>query len=144
MIIRAYQAGDFPQVEMLWKETGIYTEERQDTAELIVQCNEQGGKFLIMENPETGQVEGTSWMTWDGRRVFLHHFAIRPSLQGKGHGRTLAIRSLDFAREMACPMKLEVHRENTPAVALYKSLGFEVFEDYDVYMLLDPGTGIER
>ena len=53
----------------------------------------------------------------------------------------LAERSLEFAKEMNCPMKLEVHRENTPAVSLYKNLGFEVFEDYDIYMILDPGTG---
>jgi hypothetical protein len=36
-------------------------------------------------------------------------------------------------------MKLEVHSRNKAAIHLYRSLGFEVFEDYDVYMILDPG-----
>ena len=40
-------------------------------------------------------------------------------------------------------MKLEVHQENQPAINLYKSLGFFVFEDYDVFMILDPGTTLE-
>ncbi len=139
MNIREYRPSDFPQVVQLWKETGIYTKERGDTEEIILQCTSSGGKFLVMEDPDTGLITGTSWMTWDGRRVFLHHFAIGPAYQGKGHGRRLALQSLAFAREKDCPMKLEVHRDNTPAVQLYRSLGFEVFEDYDVYMNLDPG-----
>ena len=36
MLIRDYNPGDFPQVEALWKETCIYTEERGDTAKIIL------------------------------------------------------------------------------------------------------------
>jgi ribosomal protein S18 acetylase RimI-like enzyme len=139
MVIRDYRPDDYPQVEELWKETGIYTVERGDTADIIERCNLKGGKFLILEDPSSGSIAGTSWMTWDGRRVFLHHFAIRPAFQGQGHGHLLAVRSLEFAKQKDCPVKLEVHQENTPAVNLYRSLGFKVFEDYDVYMKLDPG-----
>ena len=96
MIIRDYRPSDFTQVEALWKETGIYTLERGDTNEIIQRCNAQGGKFLVMEDAATEQVTGTSWMTSDGRRVYLHHFAISPSLQGKGLGRNLALESLEF------------------------------------------------
>ena len=98
---------------------------------------------MIMEEKSTGLVVGTSWITWDGRRLYLHHFAIRPDLQGKGLGRLLALKSLEFAREKDAPMKLEVHHSNQTAIDLYKSLGFEVFEDYDIYMILDPGTAFE-
>jgi ribosomal protein S18 acetylase RimI-like enzyme len=143
MVIRDYCPADFPRVEMLWKETGIYTMERGDTSEIILRCNLAGGKFLVMEDPATGLLAGTSWMTWDGRRVFLHHFAIHPSLQGKGLGRALALRSLEFAKQKESPMKLEVHRHNSPAVNLYRDLGFRVFEDYDVYMILDPGAALK-
>lgn len=138
MVIRDYRPGDFPQVEELWKQTGIYTVERGDTSEIIMQCTEMGGKFLVMEDPSTGSVAGTSWMSYDGRRIHLHHFAVQPYLQGKGLGRLLAVASLKFASEQNCPMKLEVHSKNLPAVNLYKSLGFTVFEDYDVYMILNP------
>ena len=138
MTIRDYTPNDFPHVEKLWKETGIYTAERGDTSEIILHCNLAGGKFLVMEDPVTGKIEGTYWMTCDGRRLFLHHFAINPTFQGKGHGRALAHSSLDFAREKNFIMKLEVHQQSTPAVNLYRSLGFEVFEDYHIYMNLDP------
>lgn len=138
MLIRDYHPDDFPQIEDLWKKTGIYTEERGDTAEIILRCNQAGGKFLVLEDPASNKVAGTSWMTWDGRRLFLHHFAIDPIFQGKGYGRKLALASLAVARKKKCPMKLEVHSQNIPAVNLYKSLGFTVFEDYQVFMILDP------
>ncbi len=135
MLIRKYKPDDFPQVESLWKKTGIYTPERRDSPESILQCNTRGGRFLIMEEESSNRIIGTSWLTWDGRRVLLHHFAILPSMQGQGYGRILALESLAFAREKKAPMKLEVHRANVPAVQLYTSLGFEVFTDYNVYMI---------
>ena len=143
MVIRDYRPSDFSQVQALWKETGIYTVERGDTDEIILHCNNLGGKFLVMEDDSTGVIAGTSWMTYDGRRVHLHHFSIRPSLQGEGLGRILALESLKYSRELDCPLKLEVHRDNQPAINLYKSLGFFTFEDYDIFMILDPGNPLE-
>ena len=142
MIIRDYQCGDFPQIEALWKETGIFTVERGDTAEIILRCNACGGRFIVIVNTSTEQIVATSWLTWDGRRVLMHHFSVLPSLQGKGYGRKLALESLAFASEKGAPLKLEVHRQNLPAVELYQSLGFEVFEDYDIYMILDPDLAL--
>ena len=142
MNIRDYQCGDFPQIEALWKETDIYTVERGDTAEIILRCNACGGRFLVMENTSTEQIVATSWLTWDGRRVLMHHFAVLPSIQGKGYGRKLAVESLAFASEKGAPLKLEVKRQNLPAVKLYQSLGFDVFEDYDIYMILDPDLAL--
>lgn len=143
MLIRDYRPEDFPLVEALWKETGIYTAERGDTAEMIIRCNQAGGKFLVLEAHGSGAVDGTSWITWDHRRLYMHHFAIKPTLQGKGLGRALALKSLEFAHQKNAPMKLEVHQSNRPAIQLYKSLGFKVFEDYHIFMILDPGTAFE-
>ena len=142
MIIRDYQSGDFPQIEALWKETDVYKSERGDTAEIILRCNACGGRFLVMEDTSTEQIVATSWLTWDGRRILMHHFAVLPSLQGKGYGRKLAVESLAFASEKGAPLKLEVNRQNLPAVKLYQSLGFDVFEDYDIYMILDPDLAL--
>jgi len=144
MIIRDYQDGDFPQIDMLWKKTDIYTPERGDTADIILRCNACGGKFIVMEDISTEQIVATSWLTWDGRRVLMHHFAVLPSLQGKGYGRKLAFESLAFASEKGAPLKLEVHRQNLPAVKLYQSLGFKVFEDYVIYMFRDPGLALKN
>ena len=135
MIIREYRKGDFPEVESLWKETEVFRPERGDTAETILRCNRQGGKFLILEDDENNRITGTSWLTWDGRRVHMQYFTVHPTLQGQGHGRELALASMTFARSKEAPIKLEVHRDNIPAVQLYKSMGFKVLEAYEVYMV---------
>ena len=138
MRIRDYREEDYPEIEELWKLTGIFTFERGDGASRIESCNRAGGKFLVMQEASHGKIIGTSWLSWDGRRIYLHHFAIHPGYQSRGLGRTLALASIEFARTMDCPVKLEVHRDNIKAVNLYKSLGFESFEGYEVQMLRNP------
>ena len=136
MIIRDYRQEDFSQVENLWKETGVFRPERGDTHEIILRCNSQGGKFLILEDEINNRIIGTSWLTWDGRRVLMQYFALLPTLQGLGYGRKLALESLAFSRNKKAPMKLEVHHDNIPAIQLYKNLGFKVLEGYEVYKVL--------
>lgn len=138
MVIRDYQQADYRQVLEVWKAAGIYDPVRGDTESAIRRCIEMGGKFLVLSDPDTDRITGTSWMTYDGRRIHLHHFAIRPELQGKGLGRLLAAESIRFARKKACPVKLEVHRENQRAIRLYESFGFHIFEDYLILMNRHP------
>lgn len=138
MIIRDYRQGDFPQIEKLWKETGVYRPERGDTHETILRCNAMGGRFLVLED-ETIGIIGTSWLTWDGRRVIIQYVAVLPSMQGKGYGRKLALESLKYAMEKGTPVKLEVHRDNGTAVRIYRELGFEILDGYEVYLAY-PGS----
>lgn len=137
MILREYRPEDFPQVEQLWKETGVFRPERGDGPETILRCNELGGRFLILEEETKQRIIGTSWLTWDGRRVHLQYFSVQPSHQGHGYGRRLAEASMAFARSKKAPVKLEVHRNNFQAIQLYKSMGFKILEGYEVYMVQD-------
>ena len=135
MIIRDYRPGDFPQIEALWKETGVYRSERGDSPEVIQQCNAHGGKFLVLEDETNNTIIGTSWLTWDGRRLMIQYFAVLPSQQGLGYGRKLAIESMAYARKKEASIKLEVHHDNIPAIELYRSLGFKILEGYEVYLV---------
>ena len=105
MILRDYQPEDFPQVEQLWKETGVFRPERGDSSETILRCNRQGGKLLILEEETEQRIIGTSWLTWDGRRVHLQYFSVLLSHQGHGYGRKLAQASMSFARSKKAPIK---------------------------------------
>jgi len=135
MIIRDYRPGDFPQIEALWQETGVYRSERGDSPEVILQCNALGGKFLVLEDETKNKIHGTSWLTWDGRRLMIQYFAVLPSHQGLGYGRKLAIESMAYARNKGASIKLEVHHDNIPAIELYRSLGFKILEGYEVYLV---------
>ena len=134
IFIRDYRPSDYPAIEKLWAETGLGGAVRGDNQQIIEQSIAMGGKMLVAVLDDQTLV-GTSWMTFDGRRIHLHHFGISPAYQRKGLGRQLALASLAFAKEKGYQVKLEVHQTNTAAVELYKSLGFRYLGDYDVYII---------
>lgn len=136
-IIRGYLETDFDRVQAFWQPLGLGSIQRGDTAEVIRHTLEVGGRFLIMEEKLTGNLVGTSWMTIDGRRNYLHHFGIDESYQGRGLGRMLLNASLDAAREIGLQLKIEVHRENKRALELYTRNGFRYLGEYDVYIIRD-------
>lgn len=137
VLFRDFKPADFPSILKLWELNNMAGPERGDTELTILNCNKQGGKFIILEIPDENKIIGTSWLTWDGRRIFLHHFCIHPDYQGKGLGELLARKSLEFIRKKGAQVKLEVHKKNIPAKRLYEKLGFIVFEAYDIYMKRD-------
>jgi ribosomal protein S18 acetylase RimI-like enzyme len=136
-LIRDYKNGDFISLQNLWKLTDMGQIERGDNEEVIERCNAMGGKLLVMEIQDTKEIIGSSWMTWDGRRISLHHFGILPAYQNRGFGTMLAEKSMKWIREKGQQVKLEVHKQNLPAKRLYEKFGFISFEDYDIYMKRD-------
>ncbi len=139
-IIRDYKGDDYPQLIQLWNETGLGSPERGDNAGTIDRCNRMGGKLLVMTNAENTILVGSSWMTFDGRRIYLHHFGIKPGYQNLGLGKKLANATLLFIREQGYQVKLEVHKDNRIAKKLYENLGFFFFKDYEIYMIRNTGA----
>ena len=138
MIIREYHKGDFDGIMNLWMATGLSRPERGDDEATVERSIEMGGRMLVMcpESPAE-EIIGTSWMTFDGRRLHLHHFGIDPSFQRRGLARELLRESLLFVKEKGYQVKLEVHKSNAVAVELYRKAGFEFLGDYDVYIIRD-------
>jgi len=138
MIIRVYHRGDFTSIMNLWISTGMGNRMRGDDEATVERSIEMGGRMLVMCNDDSGgSIIGTSWMTFDGRRLHLHHFGIDPAFQRQGHARELLRESLRFVKEKGYQVKLEVHRSNTVAAELYRKAGFEYLGDYDVYIIRD-------
>jgi len=135
--VRDYEEKDYPRVAAIWEQTGISTPGRGDTAVVIGETLAHGGRLLVLEEKAGGVVIGTSWLTNDGRRLYLHHFAIAPELQGRGLSKPLLRASLQVARETGLQIKLEVHQDNARAVNLYRHAGFQRLGDYDVYIIRD-------
>jgi ribosomal protein S18 acetylase RimI-like enzyme len=138
MITREYHKGDFNAIMNLWMATGLSRPERGDDEATVERSIVMGGHMLVMCNEDPSQnIIGTSWMTFDGRRLHLHHFGIDPAFQGQGLATELLRESLRFVKEKGYQVKLEVHRSNTVAVELYRKAGFEFLGDYDVYIIRD-------
>lgn len=132
-IIRDFDEADYEQIVGLWAQTDLGRPERGDNLETINRTLNFGGKLLVMLIGN--KLIGTSWITSDARRLYLHHFGILPELQGKGYSKPLVEESLKFAKEKKMQIKLEVHQKNKKAINLYKKFGFDYLGDYDVYII---------
>jgi ribosomal protein S18 acetylase RimI-like enzyme len=136
-LFRPYRSGDYPGVVHLWEITDMGSPERGDNDTTIEETIRIGGNLLIMEEKETGKICGTSWMTYDGRRVHLHHFGIVPGCQGKGLSKFLLKETLKYVRDKGVQVKLEVHTTNEKAINLYQKYGFKHLGNYNVYIIRD-------
>lgn len=134
-IIRDYKPADFNQVNNLWSLTNMGGIARGDDAEVINRCNTAGAKLIILEKVDTNQIVGTSWLTHDSRRIYMHHFGVLPKYQGRGLSKLLLDESLDFATKLNMQIKLEVHKNNEIALKIYKDAGFDYLGDYNVYII---------
>lgn len=138
MKVRLYRRGDFPGIMEVWSATGLSRPERGDDEATIERSIAIGGTMLVMYDPDDDdRITGTSWITFDGRRLHLHHFGITPAHQGRKLSALLLKESLRTVKEKGYQVKLEVHRTNETAIRIYKKAGFEYLGDYDVYIIRD-------
>lgn len=135
--VRDYWAADYPHVADIWERAGISTPGRGDTAEVIENTLRRNGRLLVLVDKASDTVVGTSWLTNDGRRLTLHHFAIDPEFQGAGLSKPLLRESLKIAKEIGLQIKLEVHIGNKRAIHFYEKAGFKRLGDYDIYIIRD-------
>ncbi len=134
--IRDFNPGDFDSLLDLWEKTEMGGAERGDGLEIIKKTLNLGGRLLVMLDGPDGVI-GSSWLTHDGRRMFIHHFAIHPDYQGRGLSKQLLEKSLEHCRAIGLQVKLEVHRENYKALNLYKGYGFKELDNCQVYIIRD-------
>ncbi len=136
ILIRDYQEKDYDGIANLWLLTDMGNPVRNDSPETITRTLDYGGKLLVMTTSE-GKIIGTSWMTYDGRRIMIHHFGILPEYQGRGLSKVLLKKSLEYIKKIGAQVKLEVHSSNIKAINLYKKFGFIQLGEYDVYIIRD-------
>ena len=137
LIITKYHNDDYNDLVHFWEKTDMGNPERGDSKIIINKTIELGGCLLIMKEKSTGKILGTSWMTFDGRRILLHHFGILPECQGRGLSKYLLKESLQFVKNTGSQVKLEVHSANIKAINLYKNFGFTHLGEYNVYIIRD-------
>jgi ribosomal protein S18 acetylase RimI-like enzyme len=139
-IIREFISSDFPELILLWESLGLGSAQRGDDEKVIQRTIQLGGQLLLMIEKGTDSIIGSSWLTLDGRRTFLHHFGIKAEYQGKGLAKILLDASLKLAKTYGMQIKLEVHKDNIKALGLYQKAGFSYLGDYHVYIIRDIST----
>ncbi|MEA3495898.1 MAG: GNAT family N-acetyltransferase [Bacteroidota bacterium] len=132
-LIREYKKTDYPQIIELWEKLELASRKRGDNQSVIENTLKQKAKLFVIEFED--KIIGTSWITNDGRRLYLHHFGIDTEFQGYGLSKPLLKESLDFVKEVGLQIKLEVHKENFKAINLYRNSGFSYLGDYKVFII---------
>ncbi len=123
----------YDELNSLWNITGLNTPDRGDNLQTIKQTLSLGGKLLLIFLDK--KLIGSSWLTTDGRRLYLHHFCIHPDFQGQKLSKPLLKESLNYAKKINQQIKLEVHQNNHIAKKLYINYGFKYLGDYEVYII---------
>jgi len=135
--IREYIDSDYAEMIRMWESLDLGGIQRGDDQMIIRRTIQMGGQLLLMIEKTSDSIVGTSWLTVDGRRTYLHHFGIQADYQGLGLAKILLDASLKLAKTFGMQIKLEVHKENSKALGLYKSVGFTYLGDYQVYIIRD-------
>jgi ribosomal protein S18 acetylase RimI-like enzyme len=135
--IRDFSESDYPEVLRLWESLGLGGAHRGDDAQVILHTIQMGGQLMLLVEKGSELIVGTSWLTVDGRRTYLHHFGIKAEYQGNGLSKILLEASLKLAKTFGMQIKLEVHKDNIKALGLYKKSGFSYLGDYHTYIIRD-------
>ena len=135
--IREFSERDYSEMIRLWESLGLGGANRGDDLQGINRSIKMGGQLLLMFEKDSDSIVGTSWLTVDGRRTFIHHFGIHADYQGIGLAKILLDASLKLAKTFGMQIKLEVHRDYLKAIGLYTKAGFKNLGDYQVYIIRD-------
>lgn len=92
------------------------------------------GSIILNHRPEEVYF-GKKWGVDanDSQILVIHTFLVHPGFSGKGVGKHL----LDFSEQLARrkgmkAIRLDVYRENTPAIGLYEKCGFRYIDTVDL------------
>lgn len=129
-----FQPEYFDKLNSFWEDSGLGGNHRGDSLELVMSTLHNSARLILMIDM-TNDIIGTSWLTNDSRRTYIHHFGIRKDYRNSGLGGVLLNHCLNIAKLIGLQVKLEVHKDNLPAQKLYRKYGFQDLGDYQVLIM---------
>jgi len=108
----------------LWRRTGIDRPWLDLDGEIDEMARHDLGLFLVAA--EEGSVVGAVMGAYDGRRGWIYHLAVEPSLQGHGIGDAL-MRNVEarMRQQGVRKINLQVRADNGGVLRYYERLGYK-------------------
>ena len=122
---------DYEEVRILWKSSGpgIQLSPSDTPQEIQKKLQRDPDLFLVAERD--GQIIGTVFGGFDGRRGIVYHLAVLHSERRSGIGRSLMVEIENRLRSKDCrKYYLLVTKDNEAALEFYDSFGAEVMDLY--------------
>jgi ribosomal protein S18 acetylase RimI-like enzyme len=119
---------DYEDTVQLWKIAGLEIRPGDEKVEIGKKLERDPELFLVAEDTD-GSLVGTVLGSWDGRRGWIHHLAIRPDRQRSGLG-TMIIQELEHRMRKKGVLKVNaiVYRTNQKSINFFKKHGYEHHE----------------
>ncbi len=128
LAFREYEHKDYTLVRDLWIDAGLILgiSDKKDEIQILVE--NQGNKFFLLERDS--QIIGTVICTFDGRRGYIQHVAVREEDQNKGYGEILMKKAIEYYEsKRLVKVHLMVEKSNVKVVDYYKKLDWKVRDD---------------
>ena len=122
---------DYEEIRMLWEASGpgIQLSPSDTPEEIQKKLQRDPDLFLVAERD--GQIIGTVFGGFDGRRGIVYHLAVLQGERRSGIGRSLMVEIENRLRSKGCrKYYLLVTKHNEEALAFYESFGSEVMDLY--------------
>ncbi|MFA4986015.1 MAG: GNAT family N-acetyltransferase [Candidatus Brocadiia bacterium] len=128
LLFRPFTPQDYDEVTALWSTAGIkltLSDSRPEIEKML--ARNPGTCFVALSD---GSIIGAVMGSWDGRRGFVHHLAIRPEVQGTGAGKAM-MKELERRFESMGVVKITflVESDNEKVLGFYEKLGYSVRGD---------------
>ena len=84
-----------------------------------------------------GVARGRIWVDRGNDEIRLLEISLLPGSRDRGTGRVLLNRLIAESHEAGIPLRHSVYKANEAALRFYSRLGFEVIEEFDLYVLME-------
>ncbi len=126
LVIREMEEKDIPKVQDIWRAVNIDLTYSDRHEELVKMIEYNPELCLVLRDPIKKEVLGVVLGGFDGRRGWIHHLAIHPSIQGKKYGTFMMDELFQrFNERKVVKLKLEVSKNNKDVIDFYKKLGWD-------------------
>ncbi len=125
-VIHEMEEKDLPKVQDVWRAVNIDLAFSDKHEELVKMIKFNPGLCLVLKDTLKSDILGAVLGGFDGRRGWIHHLAIHPSIQGKKYGTLLMDELLRrFEERNVAKLKIEIFKSNKDVIKFYKKLGWE-------------------
>lgn len=124
LVMRPIVLDDLPALIELWRVAGLNISPTDTPLGMRRHLGVSGGLAIAICD-QAGTIVGSVLASDDGRRGWLNHLAVHPSMQGRGLGALLVATVVARLRAQGCEkLNLLVTATNTQVCAFYEALGF--------------------